>query len=126
VDNVLEARNLRKEYAGFALKEVSLTIPRGYILGLIGPNGAGKTTTIRMLMNMVKPSAGEIRVFGMDPAENEKAVKDRIGFVGTSSSITRTGASAGRRSSSRDFSIDGTATFSGVFSAVSGWSGARG
>ena len=82
MDNVLEARNLRKEYAGFALKDVSLTIPRGYILGLIGPNGAGKTTTIRMLMNMVKPSSGEIRIFGVDPAENEKAVKDRIGFVG--------------------------------------------
>ncbi|MCU0640122.1 MAG: ABC transporter ATP-binding protein [Candidatus Krumholzibacteria bacterium] len=82
MDNVLEARNLGKEYAGFALRDVSLTIPRGYILGLIGPNGSGKTTTIRMLMNMVKPSAGEIKIFGMDPAENEKAVKDRIGFVG--------------------------------------------
>ncbi len=82
MDNVLEARNLRKEYEGFALKDVSLIIPRGYILGLIGPNGAGKTTTIRMLMNMVRPSSGEIRIFGIDPAENEKAVKDRIGFVG--------------------------------------------
>ncbi len=82
MDNVLEAKGLKKEYDRFSLRDVSFAIPRGYIMGLIGPNGSGKTTTIRMLMNMIRPDAGVIRIFGMDPAVDEKAIKNRIGYVG--------------------------------------------
>lgn len=81
MENVLEIKNLRKEYEGFALRDVSLTLPRGYIMGLVGPNGAGKTTIIKLILNLIKKNAGEIKVFGLDNLKNEVAVKGRIGFV---------------------------------------------
>jgi ABC-2 type transport system ATP-binding protein len=80
-DYALELRGVRKTYRGFALKDVSFTLPRGYIGGLVGPNGAGKTTIIKLIMNLVRRDAGEIRVFGLDNERDEVAVKSRIGFV---------------------------------------------
>ena len=80
-DHVLELRGVRKSYPGFTLKDVSFTLPRGVIGGLIGPNGSGKTTIIKLIMNLVRREAGEIRVFGLDNRANEIAVKSRIGFV---------------------------------------------
>lgn len=50
-------------------------------MGFIGPNGAGKSTTIKLIMNLIKKDLGEIKIFGMDNVEDEKKVKDRIGFV---------------------------------------------
>ncbi len=82
MDNVLEARNLRKEYPEFFLDDVSLSIQPGTIKGIIGPNGAGKTTTIKLLMNMIHPQAGEIEIFGLHFDHDEKAIKNRIGYVG--------------------------------------------
>jgi ABC-2 type transport system ATP-binding protein len=57
---------LTKSYPGrlTAVKDLSFRVRRGQVLGLLGPNGAGKTTTLRMLMGLVRPTAGEIRVFG--------------------------------------------------------------
>jgi ABC-2 type transport system ATP-binding protein len=77
----LEITGLRKAYRGFALKDVSFVLPRGYIMGLIGPNGAGKTTVIKLIMNLVSRQAGEVKVFGLDNRRDEVAVKSRIGFV---------------------------------------------
>jgi len=77
----LEIEGLRKEYKGFTLKDVSFKIPPGYIMGLIGPNGAGKTTIIRLILNLIRRDAGEIKVFGGDNIQNEVEVKSRIGFV---------------------------------------------
>ncbi len=82
MDNILEVRNIRKEFKEFKLDDVSLAIPKGYIVGLIGPNGAGKTTTIKIMMNMLRPDAGEVEVFGMDYRTSEKKIKNRIGYVG--------------------------------------------
>ena len=48
-ENILEVRNLNKDYKGFKLKDINLTLPKGMILGLIGENGAGKTTTIKSI-----------------------------------------------------------------------------
>lgn len=81
MDNILEIRNLRKEYDNFTLKDINFTLPKGYIMGFIGPNGAGKSTTIKLIMNLVKKTSGEIRLFGMDNEKYEREVKDRIGFV---------------------------------------------
>ena len=81
MDNALEIRGLRKAYKGFALKDVSFTLAPGTIMGLVGPNGAGKTTVIKLILNMVRRGAGEIRVFGFDALAHERAVKARIGFV---------------------------------------------
>jgi len=77
----LELRGVRKTYRGFALKDVTFTLPRGHIGGLIGPNGSGKTTIIKLIMNLIRREAGEIRVFGLDNRKAEVEVKSRIGFV---------------------------------------------
>ena len=82
MDNILDVRNVRKEYRDFALDDVSLAIPRGYIMGLIGPNGAGKTTTIKILMNMIRADGGEVRIFGLVHDRDEKEIKNRVGYVG--------------------------------------------
>ncbi len=80
-NQALEVTGLRKRYKGFALKDVTFSLPRGYVMGLVGPNGAGKTTIIKLIMNLVRREAGEIRVFGLDNRRDEAAVKARIGFV---------------------------------------------
>jgi ABC-2 type transport system ATP-binding protein len=61
-----------------AVDGISLQIPRGTIYGFIGPNGAGKTTTIRMIMSIIYPDSGEIRILGQPNAE---AIKDRLGYL---------------------------------------------
>jgi ABC-2 type transport system ATP-binding protein len=67
VDVPLEVRGLAKTFRnGFvAVRDVGFRVERGQVLGLLGPNGAGKTTTLRMLMGLVRPTAGELRVFGV-------------------------------------------------------------
>ncbi len=79
--NALELTGLSKRYRGFALRDVSLTLPSGYVMGLIGPNGAGKTTIIKLIMNLVRRSGGSVQVFGLDNRRHEVEVKSRIGFV---------------------------------------------
>jgi ABC-2 type transport system ATP-binding protein len=81
MENILEIKSLRKEYKGFTLKDISFGLPYGYIMGLIGPNGAGKTTTIKLIMNLLRRTGGEIKVFGKDNLEHEIDIKSRIGFV---------------------------------------------
>ncbi|WP_086558660.1 CocE/NonD family hydrolase [Streptomyces africanus] len=67
-DVPLQITDLTKRYAKssdrYAVKDLSLRVEKGQVLGLLGPNGAGKTTTLRMLMGLIKPDGGEIRVFG--------------------------------------------------------------
>jgi ABC-2 type transport system ATP-binding protein len=81
MENVLEVRNLHKRFEGFALTDVTFSLPRGYIMGLIGPNGAGKTTILKLILALVKRDYGEILVCGLDPAEHGAQVRSRIGFV---------------------------------------------
>jgi ABC-2 type transport system ATP-binding protein len=81
MDNALDVERLAKSYGDFRLRDVSFSLPRGYIMGLIGPNGAGKTTIIKLILNLIRRQAGEVRVFGMDNIDREVEVKRRIGFV---------------------------------------------
>jgi ABC-2 type transport system ATP-binding protein len=81
MDDALEVKALRKDYPGFALQDISFALPRGFIMGLIGPNGAGKTTVIKLVLNIVRKTAGEIRLFGLDSLRHEEEVKSRTGFV---------------------------------------------
>ncbi|OFI07074.1 ABC transporter ATP-binding protein YtrB [Clostridium acetireducens DSM 10703] len=81
MENILEIKNLRKEYKNFVLKDINFNLPKGYIMGFIGPNGAGKSTTIKLIMNLIKKNSGEIKVFGLDNIKHEKEIKNRIGFV---------------------------------------------
>jgi len=81
MDSAIEILGLRKEYKGFALDNVTFDVPQGYIMGLIGPNGAGKTTVVKLIMNLIRRNAGEVRVFGLDNLRHEPEIKARIGFV---------------------------------------------
>lgn len=81
MDNAIEIRGLRKEYKGFTLDGVTFSVPSGHIMGLIGPNGAGKTTVVKLIMNLIRRDAGEIRIFGLNNLRDEARVKSRIGFV---------------------------------------------
>ena len=77
--NAVQMDRVTKRYAGHtAVRELSLSVPRGSIFGLLGPNGAGKTTTIRMLMNVTVPDEGSIHVLG-EPARRE--LSHRIGYL---------------------------------------------
>lgn len=80
-DHALEITGLRKSYDGFTLKDVSFSLPRGSVMGLVGPNGAGKTTIIKLIMNLLRRDAGDIRMFGLDNRVHEAQVKARTGFV---------------------------------------------
>src|SRR6266404_3037946 len=64
-----------------AVKQLSLTVRPGRCYGLFGRNGAGKTTAMKCLLNLLRPQSGQVRVFGMDPAKNEVAVKRRLAYV---------------------------------------------
>ena len=83
-DIVIATHGLSKSYSGKpALRGLDLAVPRGSICGCLGRNGAGKTTTLKLLLGMLRPDAGEIRLFG-EPAELEKsaiAARRRTAFV---------------------------------------------
>ena len=78
---VLRVSGLCKQYPTFSLQDIGFSIQSGQIMGFIGRNGAGKTTTLKALLHLVHPDAGKISFFGTTFAENEKAVKQRIGYA---------------------------------------------
>ena len=80
-DNILEIKNLSKNFKDFSLNNLNLIIPRGVIMGLIGENGAGKSTTINCILNEIGKSTGEIYIFGKDHIVAETKIKDKIGVV---------------------------------------------
>ena len=76
----IEIRNVVKRYAEHvAVRDLSLTVPRGSVYGLLGPNGAGKTTTIRMLLNIIAPDQGTIKILGTDC--RTPGITDRVGYL---------------------------------------------
>lgn len=81
---VLQVTDLSKRFGDFpAVDGISFSIKPGEILGLLGPNGAGKTTTIQMLLGLVTPTAGSIRMFGMDLATHREAILQQVNFSST-------------------------------------------
>lgn len=79
--NVIELKNVTKNYGDFMLKDVSFDVPEGCICGFIGQNGAGKTTTLSLILDIVKKDAGEIKVFGRDMKKEGEEIKQDIGIV---------------------------------------------
>ena len=78
----VEILNLRKRYGAFeAVKDISLTIKAGEVFGVLGVNGAGKTTTLRMLSGVLQPTAGSIKIFGIDIAKNPIEAKRITGYI---------------------------------------------
>ncbi len=68
----------------WAVRDLSLAVPRGAVFGLLGTNGAGKSTTIRLLMGLLRRHAGAARVLGMDPGSDPVGVKRAVGYVAES------------------------------------------
>jgi ABC-2 type transport system ATP-binding protein len=78
---VIETRGLRKRFAeAIAVDGIDLAVPAGGVYGFLGPNGAGKTTTIRMLLGLLRPTAGSCRLFG-ELVEPGAPVLSRVGAL---------------------------------------------
>src|SRR2546422_2458723 len=79
---VIEVRNLVRRYGRTdAVDGLSLRVPPGRCYGFFGRNGAGKTTTIKCLLNLLRPTSGDVKIFGLNPARHEVDVKSRIAYV---------------------------------------------
>ena len=81
MEKAFEIINLNKAYKGFALKNINLSLPKGYIMGFVGANGAGKSTTMGCLLGMIKPDSGSIKIFDKDIKNITAADKEKIGIV---------------------------------------------
>jgi ABC-2 type transport system ATP-binding protein len=79
---LLEVQKLTKIYGRFtAIDEVSFSVQSGEIVGLLGPSGAGKTTTIHMILGLIKPTAGSVRIFGQLFEENRQEILEKVSFT---------------------------------------------
>ena len=79
---VIQTEKLTKYYGkSRGIIDVDLEINQGEIFGFLGPNGAGKTTTIRVLLDLIRPTSGSARVFGLDSSQQPVAIHRRIGYV---------------------------------------------
>jgi len=79
---VIEIKDLHRRYGKLdAVNGLTLNVRPGRCYGFFGRNGAGKTTTIKCLLNLLRPTSGGVRVFGLDPGRNEVAVKVRLTYV---------------------------------------------
>src|SRR5687768_16727899 len=79
---VIEIRDLVRKYGRTdAVDGLNLRVEPGRCYGFFGRNGAGKTTTIKCLLNLIRPTSGQARVFGLDPARAEVPVKSRLAYV---------------------------------------------
>ena len=81
MEKICEVKNLKKSYGGFSLEDVSFFLEKGSITGFVGRNGAGKSTTIKSMLNLVHRDGGEISFFGLDADENERRIKQKIGYA---------------------------------------------
>lgn len=86
--SLVEVRGLTKRFGKFtALKNVNLSVNKGEIYGFIGPNGAGKSTTIRVLLGMLKPSEGQVTIFGKDAWKDAVEIHKRVAYVSGDASL---------------------------------------
>lgn len=81
MENVIELQHVNKAFKGFELKDLSISVKKGFVTGFIGGNGVGKSTTIKLIMNLLQPDSGEVSLFGLNYNKHEKEIKQRIGFV---------------------------------------------
>lgn len=88
MENILELRNVTKEYKNFTLDHVSFALPQGMIMGFVGENGAGKTTTIKTILDVVKKTSGEIYLFGQPIEQDSLQMHEDIAVVYDDCSIS--------------------------------------
>jgi ABC-2 type transport system ATP-binding protein len=104
----IEVRGLTKRYGEIvAVDGVDLTIEPGDVFGYLGPNGAGKTTSLRMMLGLIRPTAGSVRLFGSDPQVSVAALEGVAGFVEAPSFYPYF---SGRRNLELFAALDGPAT----------------
>lgn len=81
-EKIIEISGLTKDFKELrAVNNLSLNVFRGDVFGFLGPNGAGKSTTIRMLLTLIKPSKGQIKLFGKSLAENRIEILRKVGAI---------------------------------------------
>jgi len=81
-DSAIVARGLTKRFGNFtAVDGIDFEVRRGEIFGFLGPNGAGKTTTIRMMLGLLKPTAGTVEVLGVSVSKHPEKIRPRIGYM---------------------------------------------
>ncbi|RYE54963.1 MAG: ATP-binding cassette domain-containing protein, partial [Sphingobacteriales bacterium] len=79
---IIEVNNLSKHYQDIrAVNDLSFTVQAGDVYGFLGQNGAGKSTTIRMLLTLIRPTNGTIRIFGKELMTNRRGILQKIGAV---------------------------------------------
>ncbi len=79
---IITVHNLKKYFDDVkAVNDISFNVYKGEVFGLLGPNGAGKTTTLKLLLGLLEPLGGEIKIFGMNPERDEVKIKSRVGYV---------------------------------------------
>ena len=79
---IIEVDRLTKSYGGKrGIVDVSFRVDEGEVFGYLGPNGAGKTTSLRMMLGLIRPNAGTVRLFGRDPQVTVMALQGVAGFV---------------------------------------------
>ncbi|KKU95338.1 MAG: ABC-type multidrug transport system, ATPase component, partial [Candidatus Gottesmanbacteria bacterium GW2011_GWA1_48_13] len=84
MEPILAVKHLTKRFGDFiAVNDISFSIKEGEIVGLLGPNGAGKSTTIFMLLDLTTPTSGDIRVLGMNYADDREKILSRINYSST-------------------------------------------
>jgi ABC-2 type transport system ATP-binding protein len=82
---IIETENLTKIFDGklIAVNNANFSVEKGAVFGFLGPNGAGKTTTIRLLLGLIRPTAGEVRVFGERMTPGSSRLRGRVGYLPT-------------------------------------------
>ncbi len=82
--SIIETKNLTKYYSKgkvLGIKNLNLKIEQGEVFGFLGPNGAGKSTTIRLLLDLIRPTSGEAKIFGLDVNKKSTEIKKDIGYL---------------------------------------------
>ena len=85
---MIQLENVKKNYGSYQF-EMSMEIPKGRITGLVGKNGAGKSTAIKLMLGLIRPDAGRVRVFGTDAADMKPSEKSRMGVSLAESGFSR-------------------------------------
>jgi len=81
-EQIIEVRGLTKKFKNItAVKDLDLNVYRGDVFGFLGPNGAGKSTTIRMLLSLIKPTSGSIKIFGKSIKERREEILSKVGAI---------------------------------------------
>jgi len=81
MDNIIEVKNLVKKYNSFtAVNDISFVVSKGEIIGLLGPNGAGKTTIINMILGILEPTSGGVKILGKDSIKDRAEISKNINF----------------------------------------------